>query len=119
MKLLIDKCLSGKVAVELSAAGHDVDTVQAWGPDPGDPEILHRAAAAGRVLVTIDRGFGQLSVRERLFNAGIIVIRKTPATEHAAAVLRAIEEHREELLAGGIVIVMPERMRARWPDEDA
>ena len=119
MKLLIDSCLSDAVATELAAAGHDVETVAQWGADPGDPRILATAASAGRVLVTIDRGFGQLAVRERLFNAGIIVIRKTPAEEHAAAALRAIEWHRDELLAGGVVIVAPQRMRARWPSEDA
>lgn len=119
MKLLIDSCLSDTVAEELAAAGHDVQTVGQMGPDPGDPRILAIAARAGRVLVTVDRGFGQLSVRERLFSAGIIIIRKTAAEEHAAAALRAIESHRDELVAGGIVIVAPERMRARWPNEDA
>ena len=119
MKLLIDSCLSETVASALAEAGHDVASVAQAGPDPGDPRILAAAAAAGRVLVTVDRGFGQLAVRERLFSAGIIIIRKTPAEEHAAAALRAIDLHAEELLAGGIVIVAPERMRARWPTEDA
>ena len=119
MKLLIDSCLSETVATTLAAAGHDVRSVAEWGPDPGDPRILHLAAAEERVLVTADRGFGQLSVRERLTRAGIVILRKTPAEEHAGATLRAIEEHAAELVAGGIVIVTPERMRARWPNEDA
>ena len=119
MKLLIDSCLSETVAGTLAAAGHDVESVSEWGPDPGDPRILHLAASAGRVLITADRGFGQLSVRERLLSAGIVILRKTPAEEHAAAALRAITEHSDELLAGGIVIVTPQRMRARWPNEGA
>ena len=119
MKLLIDSCLSDTVAVALAEEGHDVETVAAQGPDPGDPRVLSRAASGRRVLVTLDSGFGELAIRERQFSAGIVIIRKTPAEEHAIVALRAIELHRDELLAGGIVIVTPERTRARWPTDDA
>jgi predicted nuclease of predicted toxin-antitoxin system len=119
VKLLIDSCLSRTVASALGAAGHDVESVRDWGSDPGDPRILQRAAAIGRILVTADRGFGQLVFTERRFGAGVVIIRNTPAREHAAAVFRAIEQHEAELLAGGIVIVTPQRLRARWPMERA
>jgi predicted nuclease of predicted toxin-antitoxin system len=118
MKLLIDNCLSRKIAPALREAGHDVECVGDWPADPGDPEVLRTAHAAGRVLVTGDRGFGQLVVQYRLSSAGIIVVQTLP-TEHVAAVLRAIAVHADELQVGAVVIVTSERLRARVPNPDA
>jgi predicted nuclease of predicted toxin-antitoxin system len=118
VKLLIDNCVSVKIAPALIAEGHDVECVGNWPSDPGDPRVLQAAHAAGRVLVTGDRGFGQLAVRYGLRNSGIIVLR-TLATEHVESVLRAIAEHHDNLLAGAVVIVTSERMRARSRDPDA
>ncbi|HYI08262.1 MAG TPA: DUF5615 family PIN-like protein [Thermoanaerobaculia bacterium] len=119
MKLLIDNCLSAKLAARLIAEGHDVDMVAAWPADPGDRKVLAAAARDGRVLITADRGFGELVVSERLPHAGLIVLQKTPAAEHEEACLRAIDEHGDQLLAGGFVIVKRERMRMRPPAPDA
>lgn len=119
MKLLIDNCLSHKIASALVALGHDVDAVANWPADPGDRRVLAVAAEAGRILVTGDREFGELVVFERLSTAGIIVLHKIAAAEHVAACLRAMAEHAAELESGGIVIVQPEKMRARSPAPDA
>lgn len=74
----------------------------------------------GRVLITGDREFGELAVFERLPSAGIIVLDpKIPAAKHEEACVRAITTHGADLLTGGVVIVMPDRMRARTPDPDA
>jgi predicted nuclease of predicted toxin-antitoxin system len=119
VKLLIDNCLSEKLAQRLIAEGHDVETVAAWPSDPGDRVVLATAARAGRVLITADRGFGELVVMERLRNAGLIVLNNIPAAEHEAACRRALAEHETVLLAGGFVIVRGERIRARTPRPDA
>ena len=119
MKLLIDNCLSVKLAARLAAEGHDVDSVATWPADPGDRTVLAVAAREGRILVTADRGFGELVVTERLPSAGLIVLQKTPAAEQEEACLRAIAEYGQQLLAGGFVIVRRERMRARPPSNDA
>lgn len=119
MKLLVDNCLSYTVAVALEAAGHDVESVGEWAADPGDRLVLAAAARAGRVLLTADREFGELVVFERLPNAGIIILQKIAAEDHADACLRAIVKHEPELMAGGVVIVLPEKMRARTPKPDA
>jgi predicted nuclease of predicted toxin-antitoxin system len=96
-----------------------VKSVADWPADPGDRAVLAAAAHDQRILVTADRGFGELVVSERLATAGLIVLLKLPAAEHETACVRAIEEHGETLLAGGFVIVGPERMRARDRPPDA
>lgn len=115
MKLLIDNCLSAKLAQRLIDEGHDVASVAAWPADPGDRIVLATAARQGRVLITADRGFGELVVMERFATAGLIVLNNIPAADHAGACLRALAE----LLAGGFVIVRGERIRARTPPPDA
>jgi hypothetical protein len=62
MKLLLDTCVWGKAADELRAAGHDVVWAGAWPQDPGDEEILKLAHSEGRVLVALDKDFGELVI---------------------------------------------------------
>jgi predicted nuclease of predicted toxin-antitoxin system len=114
VRLLLDNCLSPLVAVELTAAGHDVTWARSWGPDPGDDEILSRAARDERTLVTLDRGIGQLARASRQ-HSGVIVITATPSMGHAHAVERAVAEHEAALRDGGLVIVRPDRIRLIRP----
>lgn len=48
MKVLLDACVSGTVAVSLRAAGHDVVYVGEWSQDPGDKEILDMHTSTNR-----------------------------------------------------------------------
>ena len=105
--------------MRLAAEGHDVKSVSDLGADPGDRAVLARAARDGRVVITADRGFGELVVKERLRNAGLIVLHRINAEEHEGAVVRAIAEYAEYLSHGGFLIVTRDRIRARTLDSDA
>ena len=93
-------------------------SVRDWPSDPGDSDIFAVAATQRRVVVTVDRGFGALSV-QRVANAGIIIIGRASPAEHVALCLRAISEHEADLLAGAIVIATPTKMRVRPSRADA
>lgn len=60
MKVLLDACVWGGAKKVLAEAGHDVIHAGDWSNDPGDDEILTRAHQEGRVLVTLDKDFGEL-----------------------------------------------------------
>jgi predicted nuclease of predicted toxin-antitoxin system len=62
LKLLLDSCVSGVLKAPLQSAGHDVAWAGDWPADPGDEEILGRAHAEGRVLVPLDKDFGELAI---------------------------------------------------------
>lgn len=119
MRLLVDGCLSPATVERLTEAGHDVEWVGAWPRDPGDREILMASRRAERVLVTIDRGFGELAMRQRRASVGLIVIRRTNAIDHAWLVSRVIRLHMQDLAAGAVIVAMPSKIRVRWPPADA
>ena len=72
MKILLDSCVWGKVRADLEAADHDVVWSGDWPRDPGDEEILTQAHAEGRVLVNLDKDFGELVVLRGAPHSGII-----------------------------------------------
>lgn len=72
MKLLLDACVPRGACNELEAAGHDVVWAGAWSEDPGDEEILKRSRDQGRILVTLDKDFGELAVVRGQPHAGIV-----------------------------------------------
>ena len=86
MKVLLDSCVWGKAALELRGKGHDVVSVDDWGKDPGDEQILLRGAAEARVVVTLDKDFGELAVLRGLKHCGIIRLVDISAKKQAESV---------------------------------
>ena len=72
MKLLLDTCVWGGSRQVLEAAGHDVVWAGDWEEDPGDEEILTQAHREGRVLVTIDKDFGEVAIVRGIRHSGIV-----------------------------------------------
>jgi predicted nuclease of predicted toxin-antitoxin system len=62
VKLLLDTCIWGGAIPPLQAAGHDVIWTGTWDVDPGDEEILARAYREERILITLDKDFGELAI---------------------------------------------------------
>ncbi len=72
MKLLLDTCVWGGAVQRLREWGHDVVWSGDWDTDPGDQEILRIAHQEGRVLITLDKDFGELAIVFRYPHAGIL-----------------------------------------------
>ena len=90
MKLLLDSCVWGKAADKLRAAGHDVDWSGSWPKDPGDDAILARAHAEERILVTLDKDFGELAIVHGHPHFGILRLVNFSARQQAAACLAVL-----------------------------
>lgn len=115
MKLLLDTCVWGGARAELEAAGHDVIWAGAWPSDPGDEEILARALGEGRVLVTLDKDFGELAIVRGLPHSGMIRLTNFGARRQAAACLMVLARYGEDLTLGAIITAEPGSMRFRPP----
>lgn len=113
MKVLVDSCVSANAAERIPQSGHDVTWAGDWPSDPGDQEILHRAGDESRVLVTIDKDFGELAVVQGIVHAGLIRLVGFRAAEQGPAVVRLLSAYEAELVAGAILTAEPWRVRVR------
>lgn len=118
MKLLLDSCVWGGAKPELIASGHDVIWVGEWDSDPGDEEILAIAAQEGRILVTIDKDFGELAIVQDRIHCGIVRLVNFSARKQASVCLQVIDRYSQELLAGAIVTAELGRVRIRPKEEE-
>lgn len=59
MRFIVDRCAGKRIAEWLRERGHDGAVAWDEEPDPGDAELLARAAREDRVLVTMDKDFGE------------------------------------------------------------
>lgn len=103
MRLLLDSCVWGGALRELVAAGHDVLSVRTWGSDPGDEEILKRAHGDARILITLDKDFGELAIVRGLPHAGIVRLVGIAARQQARAASDALAMHGAEAASGAII----------------
>jgi len=116
MKIILDTCVWGGVVQELLAAGHDVIWAGDWQEDPGDDEILDWAHRQGRVLVTLDKDFGELAIVYNRSHSGIIRLVNLASRQQAPICLKAIELHDNELKSGAIITAEQSRLRIRMID---
>jgi len=113
MKLRLDNCVPSITFQEILNKGHDVDWVRHWPKDPGDREILRIAREEGRIIVTLDKDFGELPVSAGMAHCEIILLRKPRIRHQAPRCLEALEQYGKQLQQGAIVIVEPGRARGR------
>lgn len=111
MKFLVDRCAGRRLAEWLRQQGHDVVEVREYGPDPGDREILRRAVAEGRILVTMDKDFGAFIFIENTDHCGLVRLPDVPAADRIDALNGVLEKHGEELQSSAIITVRGGRMR--------
>lgn len=115
MKLLLDTCVWGGALAELRAAGHDVVWSGDWEKDPGDQAILAAALRESRILVTLDKDFGELAIVLRQPHGGIVRLVDFSARQHAKVCQRVLDAYGAELESGAIVTAERGRLRIREP----
>ena len=118
MKLLLDTCVWGGAKKTLESSGHDVVWTGDWPEDPGDEEILAKANSDGRILVTLDKVFGEIAIVKGKPHSGILRLVNLSANNQGIVCLRVIEQYGQVLQSGAIITVEPGRIRIRPPDEN-
>jgi len=107
MRIKLDENLPASASGVLVAFGHDVDTVEGEGlVGAPDGEVVAAASAADRLLITLDRGMGDVRRYPPGHHLGVIVLRLDD--QSAASACRAIEDlastHNLEPLVGCVVV---------------
>ena len=122
MKFKLDENVGRRGLEFLKASGHDVMTV--W--DQGlrgvtDEELFQICAAEGRVLVTLDRDFGQITRFPPEKSAGIVVLDLGQSATLQGIIgrlrdfLSVLESH---AVTGALWIVEPGRVRIHLRDDE-
>jgi predicted nuclease of predicted toxin-antitoxin system len=75
VRWLADECVSARLVARLRESGADVLYVTEFAPGTHDREIVGRASSGDRLLLTDDKDFGELIVRQRLPVPGIVLMR--------------------------------------------
>ncbi|HJT89192.1 MAG TPA: DUF5615 family PIN-like protein [Bryobacteraceae bacterium] len=99
MRLLADENFPLPAIDALRQAGHDVLWARLDTPGLSDVALLNAAENDGRILVTLDKDFGQIAVQRRqpLERSGVILFRIPPAVSEniTPLVLRTIAAESE------------------------
>lgn len=114
MRFLVDECVDAGLVAHLRSTGHDVVYMAEVAPAANDKDVMLRAQADGRVLVTDDKDFGDLVFRRGRSVPGVVLLRIDPSMHElrGARLDAAITRFGEHLL-GRYAIVEAARFRTR------
>ena len=112
MLLLVDESAGKRLAMLLVSAGHDVVFVGDVMPSVSDEEVLAKAASENRILISDDKDFGELVVRQQKPATGVILLRtlSTNSKIRADAVAKILSNMDAK---GKLIIVKEGRVRVR------
>jgi predicted nuclease of predicted toxin-antitoxin system len=118
VKFKLDENLPVSSAAILTNAGHDVDTVIAEGlVGAPDQDVVAAATAADRILISLDRGLGDIRAYPPGSHAGIVVLRLTD--QSAATASKAVGDLATladpDSLAGAVAVLQQGLLRIRHP----
>lgn len=118
MRLKLDENLLARLVGELSALGHDVDTVPEQGLQGSpDPRVWSGARESGRFLITQDLDFSDLRVFKPGTHHGILLVRlREPSRRYLIERIRDIFKNEAvERWIGAFVVCTESKVRVRWP----
>ena len=114
-KLYLDQMIPLDVALALRDAGHDVVRVFEVGQSRADDEqILEKAIAENRILVTLDEHFGDWVILPLRRHPGVIRLKVNPTTSRNIIDLLSpfLGLHTPKELKNHLVILSPKR--SKW-----
>jgi predicted nuclease of predicted toxin-antitoxin system len=112
MRLLADENVPGETVEALRQQGHDVVWVRADSPGLGDNDVLRRAGREERIVVTLDKDFGELIFSGRIVaTTGVILLRlRVPDPTRLTQIVVAALASREDW-SGHFSVVENDRVR--------
>ena len=116
MKLKLDENLPLSAASSLRRRGHDVDTVVDEGLGGGhDDDVVAKATAESRLLITLDRGLGDVRRYPPGSHSGILVLRvEDQSAQSVVSRLEAVVDHHAiEALSGAVAVAQRGVLRIR------
>jgi predicted nuclease of predicted toxin-antitoxin system len=114
LKITVDVGVGVCVETLLREMGHDVVSIREIEPSMQDREIIANAAEQNRLVITMDKDFGELVVRDGARHAGVLLLRLDAATgPEKAEVVRKVFEVFADALPGRFSVYQADRLRIR------
>jgi predicted nuclease of predicted toxin-antitoxin system len=114
MRIIANENFPGEAIMALRKEGHDVAWVLTDAPGSSDRTVLERAQSEGRIVITFDKGFGELAFRFGLpASSGIILFRITPSSPLRVARKAVAALETREDWAGNFAVVEEDRIRIK------
>ena len=111
MRILANENFPEAAVTALRHRGHDVAWVRTDAPGSSDQEVLARANSEGRVVITFDKGFGELAFHWGLpASSGVILFRTQASADRMTLMAIAALESRSDW-AGYFAVVEDDRIR--------
>jgi predicted nuclease of predicted toxin-antitoxin system len=111
VKFLVDRCAGRRLAEWLRGQGHDVLESRERGADPGDDVILEWAVAESRILITMDKDFGDLVFEGQKPHSGLVRLPDVPAERRIELMATLLHEHTTSLASAAVITVRGGRVR--------
>jgi len=114
LKLLVDVGVGKAVEKWLKTQGHDVLAIRDLNPRMPDLDILALAVREERLVVTMDKDFGELVYRSGQPHAGVLLLRLEEArSDEKVAVVEKVFRKHEKQLFGNFSVYQRGQLRIR------
>ena len=114
MRLLLDACASSRSLIAfLCREGHDVLSAADLAASLSDDSLLALALKEDRILVTLDKDFGELAFVHKLPHGPVVRLVDMTVDQQVAAVEELLRDHADELVGRTLVVVSADRTRIR------
>ncbi len=114
LKFLVDVGVGKKVEKWLTDNGYDIKCMRDINPKAGDSDILHLAVTEGRMVITIDKDFGELVYNSGKLHSGVLILRLENAdgNQKVKVIKKILSEHSVRL-RGRFCVFQGERLRIK------
>ncbi len=112
---LIDVGVGRAVEERLIQRGYDVKAIRSLDPRMADLDIIRLAASERRIVLTMDKDFGELVFHAGEPHAGVLLLRMEDAssTKKVAAVEYILDHYGDAIRRGGFCVYQHGRLRIR------
>jgi predicted nuclease of predicted toxin-antitoxin system len=113
VRFIVDVNVGRRVAEFLAQKGHDVVWVASLGQEIADEKIMAKSAREQRIILTVDRHFGNLALRQHEPFFAILRLPSEPYEETRARLANVLSTHSPALCRGNVVIVTKAGVRVQ------
>ncbi len=118
MRFLVDECAGPSLARWLREQGHDVFSVFDQARGINDDEVLQIAVENERILITVDKDFGEKIFREKRPHHGVILLRlKDERSKSKITAMERLLTSFATCISDQFVVVTDTRVRLSSPED--